>query len=387
MPRIWRQVKNGLLALCVVVTLALAVGVAANFQVIEQLVKTYTLLRFQALEPASTDRFIEGAIRGMVGALDDPYSTYLDAKTYRQLQESVTGSYGGVGLLITLDEKDRRLMVVSPFKGTPAQRAGLKSRDYIVAIDGRDTTGMDLETASNLMQGQPGTTVELAVFSEGQSNTRKVTLTREIIKVPTVDGKMLPGHQSVGYINLTMFNEQTAGDLGRQLQELRQQGMQKLILDLRNNPGGALPAAVDVASFFIAQGPVVYIADQKNSEALMARGYAQPLPLVVLVNKGSASAAEIVAGAIKDTGSGILVGEKTFGKGVVQTVFPLPGDTAVKITTHKYLTPSKHDIDKKGIAPDYEVTLDPQLELEVLANAPDLERDTQLQKALEVLGK
>ncbi|GEA17890.1 peptidase [Moorella sp. E306M] len=387
MPRIWRQVKSGLVTLCVLVTLTLGFGVVTHFQEVQQLVKTYTLLRFQALEPINTDKLMEGAIRGMVDALDDPYSTYLDANTYRHLQESVSGSYGGVGLLITLDEKDKRLMVVSPFKGTPAQRAGIKSRDYIIAIDGRDTTGMDLETAANLMQGQPGTKVELTILSAGETNPRKVTLTREIIKVPTVDGKILPGHPSIGYISLTMFNEQTAGDLGRQLDELRRQGMQKLVLDLRNNPGGALPAAVDVASYFVAEGPVVYIADQKNTEALMARGYAKPLPLAVLVNKGSASAAEIVAGAIKDTGSGTLVGETTFGKGIVQTIFPLPGGAAVKITTHKYLTPGKHDINKKGITPDYVVPMDPQLEQQVLAHAPDLERDVQLQKALEVLEK
>ncbi|MDN5344657.1 MAG: carboxyl-terminal processing protease [Clostridia bacterium] len=387
MPGIWRQVKNGLLAFCVLVTLALGVGVATHFQEVEQLVKTYSLIRFQALEPVSTDKLMEGAIRGMVGALDDPYSTYLDAKTYHQLQESVTGSYGGVGLLITIDEKGKSIMVVSPFKGTPAQRAGIKSRDYIVAIDGRDTTGMDLETAANLMQGQPGTTIELTILPAGETNPRKVSLTREIIKVPTVDGKMLPGHAGIGYINITMFNEQTAGDLGRQLNDLRRQGMQKLVLDLRNNPGGSLPAAVDVASYFVAKGPVVYIADQKNTEALMARGYAQPLPLVVLVNKGSASAAEIVSGAIKDTGSGTLVGETTFGKGIVQTIFPLPGEAAVKITTHKYLTPGKHDINKKGITPDFTVPMDPQLEQQVLARAPDLERDLQLQKALTLLSK
>ncbi|MDN5326640.1 MAG: carboxyl-terminal processing protease [Moorella sp. (in: firmicutes)] len=387
MPRIWRQIGRGLLALCVLVTLAVGVGVATHFREVEQGVKTYTLLRFQALQPISTDKLMEGAIRGMVEALDDPYSTYLDAETYRKLQESVTGSYGGVGLLITLDEKDKRVVVVSPFKGTPAQRAGIKSGDYITAIDGRDTTGMDLETASNLMQGEPGTRVELTILSAGDSNPRKVALTREIIKVPTVDGTMLPGHPGVGYISVTMFNEQTGADLGRELNDLRQQGMQKLILDLRNNPGGALPAAVDVASYFVTQGPVVYIADQKTSEPLMARGYAQPLPLVVLVNKGSASAAEIVAGALKDTKSGVLVGETTFGKGIVQTIFPLPGDAAVKITTHKYLTPGKHDINKKGITPDYVVPMDPQVEQQVLAHAPDLERDVQLQKALEVLEK
>lgn len=386
MPSVWRQVYKGLLAFCVLVTLTLGLGVAAHYPEIEKGVRVYTLLRFQALNPVNTDKLLEGAIKGMVDALDDPYSSYLNSETYSRLKESVSGTYGGVGLLITVDEKER-LIVVSPFRGTPAQRAGIKSQDYITAIDGRETTSMDLETAANLMQGEPGTTVELTIQPHGSGEMRKVTLKRELIKIPTVEGKMLPGQPGIGYISLTMFNEQTAADLEQQLNELRQQGMQRLILDLRNNPGGALPAAVDVASYFVPEGPVVYIADQKKMEAIAARGYGQLMPLVVLVNKGSASAAEIVAGAIKDTKSGILVGETTFGKGIVQTVFPLPREAAVKITTHKYLTPAKHDINKKGITPDYLVPIDPQLEYQVLSNAPDLERDPQLQKALSLLGE
>lgn len=384
MPGIWRQIYNGLLAFCVLVTLTLALGVAAHFPEIEKGVKVYSLLRFQSLNYVNTDKLLEGAIKGMVDALDDPYSTYLDDETYSRLKESVSGTYGGIGLLITIDEKER-LIVVSPFKGTPAQRAGIKSRDYIIAIDGQETTAMNLETAANLMQGEPGTTVELTVQTNGDGKTRKVTLERELIKIPTVEGKMLPGQEGIGYLSLTMFNEQTAPDLGQQLQELRRQGMERLILDLRNNPGGALPAAVDVASYFIPEGPIVYIVDQKKTEAMLARGYGQMMPLVVLVNKGSASAAEIVAGAIKDTKAGLLVGETTFGKGIVQTVFPLPGEAAVKFTTHKYLTPTKNDIHKKGITPDYQVPLDPQLELQVFTNAPDLEGDPQLQKALSLL--
>lgn len=383
---IWRRIYKGLLAFCVLVTITLTLGVAAHFPEIEKGVKVYSLLRFQSLNYVNTDKMLEGAIKGMVDALDDPYSTYLDVETYSRLKESVSGTYGGVGLLITLDEKER-LIVVSPFKGTPAQRAGIKSKDYIIAIDGQETMAMNLETAANLMQGEPGTTVELTVQTNGSGTIRKVTLERELIKIPTVEGQMLPGQPGIGYLSLTMFNEQTAPDLGQQLQELRQQGMERLILDLRNNPGGALPAAVDVASYFIPEGPVVYIADQKKTEAMMARGYGQIMPLVVLVNKGSASAAEIVAGAIKDTKAGLLVGETTFGKGIVQTVFPLPGEAAVKITTHKYLTPTKNDINKKGVVPDYQVPLDPQLEHQVFSNAPDLERDLQLQKALSLLGE
>jgi len=384
--RIWQQIKNLLLTFCVLVTLTVGVLGATHYKEAELLLRTFLVLRYHALEPVKGDKLIEGALKGMVEALGDPYSAYLDSNTYRHLQESVSGSYGGVGLLITIDEKDKRLMVISPFKGTPAHRAGIKSRDYILMIDDRDTAGMDLETAAKLMQGEPGTQVELLVLSEGDPAPRRIKLTREVIKVPTVEGRLLPGYPDVGYINITMFNEQTPKDLGNTLEVLRQQGMKKLVLDLRNNPGGALSAAVDVASYFIPQGPIVYIADQKRLEPLLARGYARPLPLVVLVNRGTASAAEIVAGALQDTGKGVLVGEPTFGKGVVQTVFPLPGDSAVKITTHKYLTPGKRDINKKGIIPDHLVELDPQWEQEVLLRAPDISWDSQLKKALEILN-
>ncbi|MDK2820459.1 MAG: carboxyl-terminal processing protease [Clostridia bacterium] len=363
-------------------------GVVTHFQEVIKGFKIYSLIQSQALEPKNTDTLIEGALRGMVGSLNDPYSTYLDKETYTSLKESISGgsNYGGVGLLITLDEEKKVPMVVSPFKGAPAQRAGIKTKDFIINIDGQSTNNMDLETAANLMKGEPGTKVELTILSENDLSTRQVVLTREIIQVPAVEGKILEGHQDIGYLNfLTMFSEQTAVDLGNELKELRQQGMKRLIIDLRNNPGGSLAAAVDVASYFVPEGPIVYLSNSKKTEALMARGYAQPLPLVVLVNGGSASASEIVAGAIKDTKSGYLVGEKTFGKGIVQTIYPLPGDTAVRITTHKYLTPGKHDIHHKGIMPDYVVTMEPEIEQHVLANAPDVENDPQLQKAIELL--
>lgn len=380
-----RRIINLFLALCVVNTLALMLVVAAYYPKVEQVIRVYTLLRFQALTPPTLDKIFEGAIKGMVESLGDPYSSYLTPEVYRRLEEHVQGTYGGVGLLITLEEKEKRPVVVSPFKGTPAQRAGITSGDYILAIDGRDTAGMDLETAASLMQGEPGTKVELTVLKPGEKEPRRFTLIRETIKIPTVDGRMLPGYPGIGYISLSMFNEQTSGDLGKLLEELRRQGLKALILDLRNNPGGSLQAAVEVASYFIPKGPVVYIVDQKKKEALQATGKYIKLPLVVLVNKGSASAAEIVAGAIKDSGSGVLIGETTFGKGVVQTIFPLKGGAAVKLTTHKYLTPAQKDIDKVGITPDIQVKLDPRLEQEVLSHSPDLERDTQLKKALELL--
>ncbi|MGB9661761.1 MAG: S41 family peptidase [Moorellaceae bacterium] len=385
MRRGWRTVLYGLLIFCALVTVGLGAAAVAYYPRMEQILRVYTLIRYQALNPVPVDKLLEGAIKGMVEALDDPYSSFLPPQVYRRLEEHVQGSYGGVGLLITMEEKEKRPVVVSPFKGTPAQRAGIKSGDYILAIDQRDTAGMDLETAASLMQGEPGTTVELTVLRPGEKEPRRITLLRETIKIPSVDGQMLAGYPGMGYINLSMFNEQTGRDLGRLLEELRAQGLKGLVLDLRNNPGGSLQAAVEVASYFVPKGPVVYIVDQKRSEALEANGKNLKIPLVVLVNQGSASAAEIVAGAIQDTGSGVLVGETTFGKGVVQTIFPLSGGAAVKLTTHKYLTPAKRDIDKTGITPDYQVKLNPQVEQEVLAHSPDPERDTQLKKALEIL--
>lgn len=385
MRRRWRTVLYALLIFCALVTVGIGAAAVAYYPRMEQILRVYTLIRYQALNPVPVDKLLEGAIKGMVEALDDPYSSFLPPQVYRRLEEHVQGSYGGVGLLITIEEKEKRPVVVSPFKGTPAQRAGIKSGDYILAIDQRDTAGMDLETAASLMQGEPGTTVELTVLRPGEKEPRRITLLRETIKIPSVDGQMLAGYPGMGYINLSMFNEQTGRDLGRLLEELRAQGLKGLVLDLRNNPGGSLQAAVEVASYFVPKGPVVYIVDQKRSEALEANGKNLKIPLVVLVNQGSASAAEIVAGAIQDTGSGVLVGETTFGKGVVQTIFPLSGGAAVKLTTHKYLTPAKRDIDKTGITPDYQVKLNPQVEQEVLAHSPDPERDTQLKKALEIL--
>ncbi|MDN5347757.1 MAG: carboxyl-terminal processing protease [Clostridia bacterium] len=390
MAKYWRRIIGLILAFSLLFTLASGVAVATHFRQVEQVVKVITLIRNQALYPVPTSKLLEGAAKGMVEALDDPYSSYLEPQVFRSLEEHVKGTYGGVGLLITIEEKEkeRRLVVVSPFKGTPAHRAGILSGDYIVEIEGRPTSNMGLDTAASLMQGQPGTQVSLTIQRPGEKEVRRLTLTREIIKIPSVTGEMLASAPGIGYISLTTFNDQTGADLGRLLQELQKQGLKGIILDLRNNPGGSLPAAVEVASFFIPSGrPVVYIVNQKSTEALTARGGSVDLPLVVLVNRGTASAAEIVAGAVQDAGRGVLVGEKTFGKGVVQTIFRLNGGAAVKLTTHKYLTPAKRDIDQKGIEPDYKVSLDQRVAQQVLLHGPDLKQDLQLQKAVELLKK
>ncbi len=371
-------------AFCVLTTVSLGIFVATNFRHVSQAVQVLSLIRTQAIQEVSAGQLIEGAIQGVVGSLEDPYSAYLDAREYQSLEQHISGTYGGVGLLIGVDN-DKRIIVVSPFKGTPAARAGILSGDYILKIDEQETTGMKLDRAASLIQGQPGSTVVLTIFRQGEDEPRVLTLKREIIQIPSVEGEMLKGYHGIGYINLMTFSEHTGRDLGNLLDELRGKGMAGVILDLRSNPGGSLGAAVEVADFFIGEGPIVHIEDRRRSVPYNATPRKMALPLVVLVNEGSASASEIVAGAIKDSGVGVIVGEKTFGKGLVQTVFQLNGGAAVKLTTARYLTPNRVDINKMGIQPDVEVHLDAKKEAEIMSRSPDPQRDPQLAKGVEIL--
>lgn len=358
--------------------------VAGNFSPLLRLASVVTLIRTQALQPVEAAGLIEGAAKGLVGSLDDPYSAYLGPEEYRQMETHISGEYGGVGLLIGLDD-EKRLVVVSPFKGTPAQRAGILAGDRILAVDGEDTSEMELDQAAQKMQGEPGTRVRLTLYREEGKRTWEVELTREQIEVPTVEEDNIPGYPEVAFVRLSMFNEHTGRELGKVLRDLPARGARALILDLRNNPGGSLDAAVEVADALVPEGPIVHIVDRYRTETYQASGEPLGLPLAVLVNGGSASASEIVAGAVKDRKAGVIVGEKTFGKGLVQTVFPLQGGAAVKLTTAKYLTPAKNDINKKGIEPDVEVKLTPEQATRVLAGPPDPRQDPQLRRALEVV--
>lgn len=370
----------------IVVTGTLGFAIAANLDGIGRAAKVLALIKSQSLADPDLATLIEGATAGMVQALEDPYSTYLEPELYQSLEGNIKGTYGGVGLLITMD-KDHKLTVVSPFKGTPAHRAGIATGDQILRIDDRDTAELDLNEAAALMQGEPGTQVVLLLYRPGGS-TWEVTLTREIIEVPTVEGEYLEDYPGIAYISISNFTDHTGAELGQLLLELQKEGLEGIVLDLRNNPGGSLTAALEVASYFIPEGPVVYIKGKTSSDTLYTvHPHRVNVPLAVLVNGGSASASEIVAGAIKDTGTGKLVGETTFGKGIVQTVFPLNGGAAVKLTTSKYLTPGKNDIHEVGIIPDVEVKLTPEEEHVALMSAPDVSQDPQLAKALELLGR
>ncbi len=382
---IFRSIVVLLSLISMMITGVLIFAVVTHLPHLSQAARVIALVKSQALNEVSTAELIKGATVGMIEALDDPYSAYLEPEKFENLKEHIQGTYGGVGLLITVDQ-DRRLVVVSPFKGSPAHRAGISSGDWILKIGDQDTKELDLTEAANLMQGEPGTSVVLTVLRPEESVPREFELVREIIEIPTVQGEMLPGEDSIAYVNITHFTEQTDKELARTLKELQNDGFGGLILDLRSNPGGSLTGAAGVVSYFIPEGPAAYIVSKRETKALKTqKGKYLNVPLVVLVNRGSASASEIVAGAIKDTGSGILVGENTFGKGLVQTVFPLQGGAAVKLSTAKYLTPAKHDIHAKGISPHEEIKLTPEEEKEILMQGPDPAKDPQLKRAVEIL--
>jgi carboxyl-terminal processing protease len=357
--------------------------VATHFGEVSQLVKVVSLIRTQSLEPVNSRAMLLGATKGIVEALRDPYSGYLDDEQYRSLAQQISGTYGGVGLVIGLDEEGR-IKVITPFKGTPAHRAGIQSGDLIIRVEGQDARSLGLEGAARLMQGPPGTPVVISVQRQGQ--VREFRIVREEITIPSVEATRLPKHPYIGYLNLTAFNEKTPEALRRSLEELKVRELKGLVLDLRNNPGGELTAAVEVAGYFVPPGPVVYTVSRRQTVPYLARGNKLDLPLVVLINRGTASAAEIVAGAIQDTGSGVLVGERTFGKGRVQKVFLLDGGAALKLTTEKYLTPSKRDINGRGIEPDVPVPMTPEESARALLKAPDEEHDRQLKKAVEILA-
>lgn len=383
LKRIAKYIGVIFLVFSVLVTTVLSGVVIANVNNVGRLVHVVQLIRSDYLENVSTAQLVEGATKGVVEVLGDPYSTYMNAQEYQELFQMLEGKFGGIGIVLSLKDP-QKLVVLRPIKNSPASRAGIQSGDVVTKINDSDASGMEQDKAVGLMRGDPGTKVDLTLYRESTNKIFTVSLTRENITVPTVDGEALPGHPDIAYISITQFGSDTGTELKDTLNTMNIKNFNGLILDLRYNHGGELNAAVQVASYFIPDGPVVYIVDkQGNVDTKMSAGTYLGMPMVVLVNEESASAAEIVAGAIKDKGTASLVGVKTFGKGIVQTIFPLDGGTGVKLTTAKYLTPNKLDIHKKGIDPDVVVELGKGQQATITPQ--DTNFDNQLQKALETL--
>lgn len=336
---------------------------------LQQLAAVFSMVKTDYVEPVDEKKLITDAISGMVASLD-PHSQYFDKKSFKEFREGTSGRFVGVG--IEISQEDGLVKVVSPIEGSPAFRAGLKSGDLITKIDDTAVKGLSLSEAVKRMRGEPNTKVMLTIYRKDENRTFPVTITREEIKTQSVKGKVVePGY---GWIRLSQFQERTVDDFVRKVEEIYKQdpNVRGLVLDLRNDPGGLLDAAVAISAAFLPEGvPVVSTNGQlpeskflykASPEFYQRRAGPDPLrrlppqiknvPLVVLVNEGSASASEIVAGALQDHKRAIILGSQTFGKGSVQTVRPLGPDTGLKLTTARYYTPSGKSIQAKGIVPD-----------------------------------
>ena len=309
--------------------------------------RTMNLLQRNYNGEVTTHQLFDGAIKGMVEAVGDPYTVYLNHKDYQQLSEMTNGSFGGIG--IVFGKRGNDYVVISALEDNPGAQAGIKSGDIITGIDGKSTREMNMEQVANKIRGEQGTEVELEL-QDKEGSLRKVRVMRKEIKNPSVGGQLLP-NTKIGYIRIAVFNENTGTDFAKKYKELEQQGMQALVLDLRSNPGGVFDAGVQVAGMLVPKGPIVSVIDRDGN--------------------GSASASEIVAGAIKDTKSGKLFGVKTFGKGSVQSVYRLDSGTAVKITVAKYYTPSGVSIHNVGIEPDVQVELPEDAKVDVQLKAAE----------------
>ena len=338
-----------------------------------QFFRAVQVVESKYVEDVPLDKLMAGAIKGMVESLGDPHSLYMDAKMFKEFMIETGGSFGGVGIVVGV--KDKKLLVISPIEGTPGEQSGIKSGDQIVGIDGQPTKDMPLDGAVSKIRGPEGTTVVLSI-KRGNEEPKDYSLVRSNIQIRTVSSKMLPNQ--IGYIRISMFNENTGSDFNKQYQELENQGMKAVVLDLRDDPGGLLEECVKVANRFVPQGPIVSVVTRDGKrETHTSNLPAVKYPVAVLVNGGSASASEIVAGAIQDTQAGTLIGTKTYGKGSVQTLVRLDGSTAIKLTIAKYLTPNDRSINGIGIEPD------------IVLDAPppkDQASDIQLQKAIEVVS-
>jgi carboxyl-terminal processing protease len=319
------------------------------------------------------------AISGMLGSVHDKYTVFLNPKEYAELNEGLDGgNFSGVGISIGVDEKTKLLNVNEVIPDGPAEKAGVQSGDTIISVDGKSTKGLATEQDAKMLRGAKGSQVKLEIDRSGAA-IAPILVTRDVIHQPSVYARMLPN--DIGYARLTVFGSNTADELTKALTKLQTEGAKAYVLDLRDNGGGYLNAAIDVSSKFIASGPIVSVeARGGNDTQYDAENIAiPPKPLAVLVNKYTASASEITSGALQDNGIGELIGEKTYGKGVVQTIHPLPDGSAVKITSARYLTPHGRDINLIGIQPDI-VSIEPKT-----AKYGDPLTDAQLQSAITYL--
>lgn len=323
----------------------------------------------------------EGMYRGMVASLGDPYTVYFDSKEFADFTTDSDGTFSGIGVSVTANKVDNTILIISVFEGTPGAEGGLMPGDKIIKVNGKDVTGDKMDEAVDMMRGKEGTPVTVTLYRESDYKTFDATMNRKTVEVPTVAYEML--EDSIGYIELTSFDGVTYDQFKKAYDALNEAGQKGLIIDLRYNPGGRLDIVEKIADLLVPKGPIVYVESKGKDKKvdMLSDANCIEIPLTLIVNGYSASASEVLTGAVKDYNVGKVVGTTTFGKGIVQSLLPLSDGSGIKITTAKYYTPSGVCIHGIGIKPDYEVMLPDELKNKVSLTR---EEDTQLQKAIEV---
>lgn len=341
------------------------------------------LIKESYLREVDDAKLIDGQLKGMVESLKDPYSQYMTAEEYDSFHQQTSGIYGGIGVIVTPGE-DNFITVISPIEDTPGEKAGIKPGDKIIKVDGKEFTADEMDEAVKLMKGEPNTKVTLSIMrknKKGENKILDIDITRREIRLVTVKPNIID--DNIGYIKITSFDELTDEDFKKSLKSLEKSGVEGLVIDLRYNPGGLLDVTANIADELLGEVDIVYTQTKDGErEYLKSKKSKTELPLVVLINEGSASASEILAGAIKDNNRGELIGTTSFGKGVVQRIRPLQDGSALKLTISEYFTPNGINIHGIGIEPDIKVELPEDIE-EIGIN--NIQEDTQIQKALEVL--
>lgn len=324
---------------------------------LSKIAQAYDLIMKSYVKKVDEKQLVEGAIQGMVSTLNDPFSVYMDAKTATQFNNSLDSSFEGIGAEVA--QKDGKIVIVAPYKDSPAEKAGLRPKDVIVKIDGVSTHGLDLSEATTKIRGKKGTSVTLEIQREGTSNPLTFEVKRESIPLETVFSDIKKqGDQSIGYLEITQFSKDTAIDFNEKLKELESQNINGLIIDVRGNPGGYLSSVEEMLKGLVPNDKPYFQIEQRDGQKLPYYSklkQKKPYPITVLVDEGSASAAEILASSLQEADGYTLIGEKTFGKGTVQTAMPLGDGSSIKLTMYKWLTPDGNWIHQKGIKPDIEV--------------------------------
>ena len=326
------------------------------------------------------EKLKEGAIKGYIEGLDDPYSEYISKEEMEEYMEQTNGNFVGIGIYMTKDLENDRVVILSTIKNSPAEKAGLQAGDLIISVDGTEYKADDMTEASNKIKGEENTTVELEILRNGQKLSFEIK--REKVKVNEIETEVL--ESNIGYMNISSFDEETGADFKEKFEQLQQKNITSLIIDLRNNGGGIVDEALEIAECIADKGSILLYEINKENEEEIIKSEEDPIvniPVILLVNENTASSSEILAGALKDLGKAKIVGTKTYGKGVIQTLLSLKDGSGIKITSAEYLTPNKNKINEIGIEPDYVVELPDGVDvLEV-----EREHDTQLEKAIELL--